>query len=313
MSLENSRMQTVSVLMSTYNGEKYLKEQIDSILAQDGVKVHLLVRDDGSKDRTIKILNEYVEKGSPITILSESNLGAEMSFHRLCKYAQEHIQSDYYAFCDQDDVWEADKLKVAVSKLSSYPYSLPCLYFSNLQMVDADLRSIRQLFAPGEVVISKRMALIQVFTYGCTCVFNRQTLDDYCKAEFSRELAHDNWIYILSMFLGHVVYDENSHILYRQHGTNLSGEKVSGIRLALRRIRRASKGHWGHDFELYSSMLIKCFPGRLLQEDEKYVQRIATYRHSFLKRISLMLSRTYRTGNHSKDFAICMRILFGRL
>lgn len=313
MSLENSRMQTVSVLMSTYNGEKYLKEQIDSILAQDGVKVHLLVRDDGSKDLTISILNEYVEKGSPITILSESNLGAEMSFHRLCQYAQEHIQSDYYAFCDQDDVWEADKLKVAVSKLSSYPYSLPCLYFSNLQMVDADLRPMRQLFAPGEVVISKRMALIQVFTYGCTCVFNRQTLDDYCKAEFSSELAHDNWIYILSMFLGHVVYDENSHILYRQHGTNLSGEKVSGVKLVLRRIKRAKKGNWGHDFELYSSMLLKCFSGRLMSEDEKYVQRIADYRKSMWRKLSLLFSRTYRSGNISKNIAISVRILAGRL
>lgn len=299
--------------MSTYNGEQYIREQVDSIIAQEEVEVIIAVRDDGSIDNTPNIIRQYAEHYSYITFLSGNNCGAEMSFHHLCQYALENIQADFYAFCDQDDVWMKDKLKVAVERLATLDQTIPNLYFSNLLMVDSKLQPIRKLFTPNEVVISKRMALIQVFTYGCTCVFNRKALEDYCKAEFSKELAHDNWIYILSMFLGSVVYDSESHILYRQHGTNLSGEKVSGTKLALRRIKRASKGHWGHDFELYSSMLLMCFSGRLTQKDENYAQKIASYRETLWRRISLMFSRTYRTGDFTKDLAIRVRIFAGRL
>lgn len=313
MSERISKIPTVAVLMSAYNGEEYLREQVDSIFAQKGVNVHLVVRDDGSDDGTVTVLQEYKDKGFPVTLLAASNCGAEMSFHRLCQYAKDNVLSDFYAFCDQDDVWLEDKLKVAVDRLSACNQTYPCLYFSNLRMVDSDLKPIRDLFAANEVVVSKHMSLIQVFTYGCTCVFNRCALEDYCKADFSKELAHDNWVYILSMFLGHVVYDEQSHIYYRQHGTNLSGEKVSGLKLALRRLKRARKGHWGHDFELYSSMLLKCFSGRLMLEDEKYVQRIATYRKSIWGKLSLLFSPYYMTGNLSKDIMIKIRILLNHL
>lgn len=299
--------------MSTYNGEQYLRMQLDSVLKQKGVTVSLLVRDDGSKDGTLNILQQYSEEYSNITVLKEENCGAEMSFHRLCQYAKDNVYADFYAFCDQDDVWQEDKLQVAVSYIEQYDKTQPNLYFSNLQMVDSNLLPIHYLFAPGEVVISKRMALIQVFTYGCTCVFNRKALEDYSCAEFSRDLAHDNWIYILCMYLGHAIYDENSHILYRQHGTNLSGEKVMGVKLLLHRIKRATKGHWGHDFELYSSMLIRCFTGRLMQEDEKYVRMIASYRSSLWKKLSLLFSPTYRANNFAKNIAIRIRILTNQL
>ena len=299
--------------MSTYNGEQYLREQLDSVLNQKGVVVSVVVRDDGSKDNTLNILQQYSEKYSNITVLSEQNCGVEMSFHRLCQYANDNIKSDFYAFCDQDDVWQDDKLFVAIKSLEQFDKSQPNLYFSNLQMVDSNLTAIRKLFTPAEVVISKHMALIQVFTYGCTCVFNYQALDDYCRAEFSKELKHDNWIYILCMFLGHVVYDEDSHILYRQHGTNLSGEKVSGVKLTIKRIKQALKGHWGHVFELYSSMLLKCFSYRMNKEDEKYARSIEGYRKSLWRKLSLLFSLSYRTGNISKDTAIRIRILCNHL
>ena len=311
--MNTQAMCNVVVLMSTYNGEQYLSEQLDSVLNQKGVAVSLIVRDDGSKDNTINILQQYSEKYSNITILSEQNCGAEMSFHRLCQYAKDNIRADYYAFCDQDDVWVDDKLLVAVRNLEQFDKSHPNLYFSNLQMVDSNLTTIRNLFAKDEVVISKRMALIQVFTYGCTCVFNYQALDDYCRAEFSKELLHDNWIYILCMFLGHVIYDEHSHILYRQHGLNLSGEKTSGASLAFQRIKRACKGRWGHDFELYSSMLLQCFSEDLSADAVKYINSIAQYRKTFRNKMSLFFSSSYRTGHFGKDLAIKIRILANQL
>lgn len=183
-------IETVVVLLSTYNGEKYLKEQIDSVLAQEGVKVHLVIRDDGSKDGTIQILKTYASEYSNIELLIEDNCGAERSFNKLCFYTKENIQANYYAFCDQDDVWESQKLYLAVEALKSYSTHLPNLYFSNLKMVDTNLNYMRNMFADGEVDVSKRMALLQIFTYGCTCVFNRQALTDYCSSIFD-DFYHD--------------------------------------------------------------------------------------------------------------------------
>ena len=304
---------SVAVLMSTYNGERYLREQMDSVLSQQGVDVKIIVRDDGSNDNTLNILKSYSETHRNLTILQERNCGAEMSFHRLCQYANENVDADYYAFCDQDDVWQLEKLSKAIDKLSLLENNVPNLYFSNLMMVDSDLHEIHNLFSDDEVKISKQMALIQIFTYGCACVFNRPAIEAYCKANFSRELAHDNWIYVLSMFLGNVIYDNQSYVLYRQHGTNLSGQKATGVKLAYNRIKRATKGHWGHDFELYSSMLLRSFSNRLQQEDVRYISRIANYRKSFLNKFSLLCSPSYRTGYISKDFAIMIRILTNRL
>lgn len=306
-------MATIAVLMSTYNGEKYLREQLDSVLSQTGVQITVVVRDDGSNDETLDILHQYASIHKNIIILQGANCGAELSFHNLCLYAKDNIEADYYAFCDQDDVWQPEKLKIAFDYLKSCEYSKPNLYFSNLRMVDENLNPLRDLFAEGEVVISKQMALLQIFTYGCTCVFNRTALDYYCKPTLTKDIQHDNWIYVLSMFLGNVYYDINSYILYRQHGSNLSGEKVTGVKLAFRRVRRAIKGKWGHDFELYSTTLLNTFSKQLSSEDLIYIKRIANYRRSILNKLQLLFSKDYRTGHRSKDFLIKLRILLNHL
>lgn len=306
-------MKTVAVLLSTYNGETFLSKQIDSLLNQKDVNLKIVIRDDGSKDNTLSILQQYATIHSCITILKEDNIGAVMSFHRLCQYAKDNVIADYYAFCDQDDVWLDEKLRIAVCKLDSYDKEKPNLYFSNLQMVDTQLNPIRKLFETGEVKISKHMALIQVFTYGCTCVFNRSALEAYCCADFSKELCHDNWIYILSQYLGNVYYDEESYILYRQHGSNVSGAKVTGLKLACQRIRRAFTKKWGHEFELYASMLLLCFGAQLGEDDRNYANRVANYRHSIFKKLSLLFSSKYRTSSLSKNIAIKIRIIANRL
>ncbi len=306
-------MKTVAVLLSTFNGEKYIKDQIDSLLSQQGVSLKIVIRDDGSSDKTVDILNDYIQGNPNITLLCEKNCGVELSFQKLCCYASANVDADYYAFCDQDDIWMPDKLYVAISILERYNQSQPNLYFSNLLMVDEKLNSIGNLFACDEVKISKRMSLLQVFTYGCTCVFNKKALKDYCVAGYDKNLKHDNWIYILSMFLGNVYYDKTPHILYRQHGDNLSGKKVSGIYLFLQRLNNAFYKEWGHEFELYSSTLIECFKDCLNDEDYLYANCIATYRKRFKNKVYLFFSPTYRTGHLSKDLAIKTRVLFNHL
>ena len=125
-------MYKVAVLMSTYNGEKYLREQIDSILAQEGVDVTLYIRDDGSSDSTIEIINEYLTKTNRIKFYIGENIGVGNSFMQLVYDCPEDY--DYYAFSDQDDIWLTEKMQVAVDSLKEY--SNPFLYCSNQILVD---------------------------------------------------------------------------------------------------------------------------------------------------------------------------------
>jgi rhamnosyltransferase len=137
-------MKSVCVLLSTYNGEKYLKELLDSVLNQnceDKIKVSIFVRDDGSSDNTTNILKEYEQNGKIILFgHGGCNLGFAKSFSSLLANAP---LSDYYAFCDQDDIWLPDKLISAVERLEKEDNNeIPLLYSTNLIVVDKDLNEI---------------------------------------------------------------------------------------------------------------------------------------------------------------------------
>lgn len=304
-------MNKVAVLLSTYNGSKYLHEQLDSLVAQEGVEVILVARDDGStKDNTIEILKSYKEKFSSFILLEEPNCGAEESFNRLCKYAYENVEADYYAFCDQDDVWDSDKLKCAVGKLNLYSKDKPNLYFSNLKMVDVKLNFIRNLYEDGEVDISRQKTLVQIYTYGCTCVFNKAALEIYCKVD--NKTYHDNWVYVICSYLGSVVYDSVGHISYRQHGSNLSGSKEGGLSNLIKRIKSALSGKFKKEFEIMAQQLL-ALDLELNDDDRHQVDMVANYSINMKYKMSLLFSCTYRTGKLLKDIGIKYRILTNKL
>ena len=118
--------------MSTYNGEKYIDEQIDSVLAQKNVRVDLLIRDDGSKDETVRIIKRYCEKFDNIKFYEGPNLKPARSFLNLIETAE--LNYDYYAFCDQDDVWHEDKLYQAIEKIGKKKDSQkPILYYCGVE------------------------------------------------------------------------------------------------------------------------------------------------------------------------------------
>jgi rhamnosyltransferase len=301
---------TVTILLSSFNGEQFICDQIDSILAQEGVNVSIVVRDDGSTDSTLKVLSRY--NGIPnVKVLECSNVGVTKSFNDLCLYALKHTDTDYYAFCDQDDVWDSNKLDVAVSKLRQFPDTMPNLYFSNLKIVDENLAYIRNLFQPGEVVIGPHMAMIQIFTYGCTCVFNRQALIDYCSCD--NQICHDHWVYELCTYMGNVYYDSDSYINYRQHGNNVSGNKPTSFLGWLNlRIHKLYKTGLHHNFEVKARQLLR-FKKRITDDNFRYICKIAYYRVNIKYKLSLLFSRDYGTRDAFKNFTIKCRILTNRL
>lgn len=305
-------MNTVTILMSTYNGEKYLEAQLDSIINQKNVNVNIIVRDDGSSDKTASILNSYSMKYPNITVISGINLGVEKSFHALCLYANESAKTDYYAFCDQDDIWDKNKLVEAIKLLEQYPIDKPNLYFSNLYMVDTNLNPMRILFEDNEVFTAKEKAFVQFFAYGCTCVFNKKAMEMYNRITDNNSL-HDIWIYVVCLFIGNVVYDNRSFIKYRQHQNNFSGKKVKGGKLFIQRIKRFLRGNLGHMYEITARQLIESYDNYITDEDKPIIQRVANYRNCLRSKMSLLFDKNFATSSLQKNLCIKFRILSNHL
>lgn len=224
---------TVQVLMSTYNGQKYIKEQIDSILAQEEVEVTLLIRDDGSQDNTMDILNEYEKKYENVKVYTGNNLGACNSFFDLMKNGDKNAL--YYAFADQDDVWKKNKLKTAILKLQEYE-SLPALYCGSYELVNSELEKI------GNNSNKKRCSsfgnsLIECIYSGCTGVFNKKLLELTLKQLPKHAYMHDWWVYMVASAMGQVICDEKPCMLYRQHENNVLGGNSGKIKHIIRRIK----------------------------------------------------------------------------
>lgn len=221
---------TVNVLMSAYNGSRFIKEQIDSILAQHGVSVTLTVRDDGSSDNTHKILKGY---GDVLNWYKGENLGPAYSFMSLLEDAED---ADFYAFSDQDDYWLPDKLKVATDMMYC-DKSIPALYFSRTQLTDASLMPIK--IVKTDPLLTFGESLVYEFIPGCTMVMNRRLRDIVIQYHPKYIPMHDVWIYSVAQAVGAKIYfDKTPHILYRQHGNNTIGQGYSVWHEWCRRTRR---------------------------------------------------------------------------
>lgn len=215
----------VDVLMSTYNGEKYLVEQLESILAQTHRAMTLTIRDDGSRDSTPEILTRYAHLDARIKLSLQENKGVVRSFHWLLAHADPGCH--YYAFADQDDVWMPNKLERALSVLSGYNGDTPLLYSTRLEYVSADLR---HLGVSPRIVNTPCFcnALVQNISTGCTVVMNKAARELLLKHEWPRQvLVHDWWAHIVVSAFGRVVHDDFAPIKYRQHAGNQIGGTVT--------------------------------------------------------------------------------------
>lgn len=206
--------------MSTYNGEKYLEEQIESLLRQTYPHIEILIRDDGSTDDTISILKRYEERCENIRIFLEKNVGVTRSFFELLAKSD----ADYIAFCDQDDIWLEEKVERAVEKLRGIEE--PALYCSNKILIDSEANVIldnhKKMLRPGF-----GNAVIECICTGCTALMNRKLAENIREHMPGHAILHDWWCYLVACYVGQVVFDEEAYIWYRQHENNVVGQSGS--------------------------------------------------------------------------------------
>lgn len=292
-------MESVLVLMSTYNGEKYLREQIESILNQENVNVSLLIRDDGSSDNTIRIINSYVKEGN-VSLVRGNNLGVANSFFELIKLA---AGAEFYAFSDQDDQWDEDKLYIAIQKLRKYS-SIPALYSSNTRLVDENLHFIK---SENDIPItSLESALIKNYCTGCTVVFNNMLMNELKKYTPSYAVMHDWWINLVVLSVGGLsIYDRTPHMNYRQHGNNVSGAEVSFAKKMAKRFKKflTKKRHR----DVMAKEILDVYGAELTPDTRKILFDFAN------KRKSLISKKNYKTKKWLDTFLFKVCVIFGRI
>lgn len=218
----------VIILLSTYNGEKFLKEQLDSLLKQDFSEWVCHIRDDGSKDKTCEIIKTYVDS-YPLKFINKTtneNKGAAQSFLELLG-TTENKENTYYMFCDQDDVWNANKISLCLKKMKQNETQKkgPVLIHTDLRIVDERLQTINNSMEEYMHLDFEKSAfcnlLIQNNITGCTMMIN----NDLKKQIIIREeiIMHDWWIALVASITGKIDYVKESTILYRQHNQNVVG------------------------------------------------------------------------------------------
>ncbi len=210
---------SVQILLSTYNGEVYLKPLLESLLAQDYPHVSILIRDDGSIDNTPALLREFASRRSNIDIIYGQHVGFVQSFFALIALASP--TAGYFALCDQDDVWQLDKVSRAVKFLGGYPTDVPALYCSRLALVSDRLEPLGYSSIPKKG-LSFRNALVENHVVGCTTLLNQAALRLLAHLP-SACVSHDWWIYLVVSAFGTVIYDTAPKILYRRHASNVFG------------------------------------------------------------------------------------------
>jgi glycosyltransferase involved in cell wall biosynthesis len=225
---QSSVSSTVAILLCTKDGKVFLREQLESIRRQSHAKWRIVASDDGSSDRTLEILEEFAKRWpEQIEIRKGPQRGFCQNFLSLA--TDPAIRADYFAYCDQDDIWKDDKLNRALAWLQTIPRSVPALYCARVKLVSGEGEPIGHspLFerAPGF-----RNALVQNIGGGNTMVFNGAARELLIKAGQVEVVSHDWWTYQLITACGGVVhYDPKPVLRYRQHTGNQIGSQVRWV------------------------------------------------------------------------------------
>ncbi len=220
-------MKKVDILLATYNGEQYLKEQLDSILAQSYNEFRLLISDDASTDDTIRILKEYEEKDNRITVFfQKENSGVIKNF----EFLLERVENEYYMFSDQDDIWKEDKIEKSIKRIEETDSSL---VYTDLEVVDSDLNVTYKSYWKLKGIYNKikkynnfESLYLNNFVTGCTIISKKEFIDEVLPLpNTSKFVLHDYWIPLVLSQKHKISYIEEPLIKYRQHKNNKIGSK----------------------------------------------------------------------------------------
>jgi glycosyltransferase involved in cell wall biosynthesis len=293
--------------MSTYNGEQFLLPQLNSLYKQTHQNIKLLVRDDGSQDNTWALLNSERAKGKLELMASHNNIGATASFFYLLQAAAE-TDTEYIAFCDQDDIWQPAKIERAIALLKKI--EKPALYCSRLFVVNDKLDLLYLSSIPRKIGFGN--ALVENIAVGCTIVLNRQAIDILCKNRLPHEVyIHDWWCYLIISALGEIVFDNQAEIKYRQHANNVIGMNRNWFIVWRRKFARIlSTKLWISE---QASVLQKLFSNELNTNQKELVNLLIKAKSSFYYRVRFAFSKKVWRQKAIDNILLRIVIILNRL
>lgn len=267
----------VVVLISTYNGEKYLKEQLDSILNQTYKNIEIVIRDDGSKDGTINLIKEYQQKYENITLKEGTNIGFIKSFFQLLNLAN----ADYYAYCDQDDIWLENKIELAVKELEKTDNTKPNMAFGNSDYYDEKMN----FKGKGEEhkTFSFQNSLYECVTQGMTMTINQKAKEMIIENIPEKCLFHDWWTYMICSGMGSILYSDDTIVKYRRFEKNATAEGQSILKIFLWRIEKLITDNGMKDIKMQQREYKKMFYDKLSSENQKILDIFVQEKYNFFK------------------------------
>lgn len=301
-------MKKVTVVMSAYNGSKYIEAQLDSIFRQKKVEVQCYIRDDGSTDDTLQVLNKYTPVVGKLMVVEGNNVGWEKSFLLALRDAP---KSDYYAFADQDDIWFDDKLISGISMLEKQvDGNMPCMYHCNKISVTEDLMPLPHQVKRTPRPLNRKNAMIQEYAQGCSIILNESARNLVTKHIPKEKIAHDFWCGLLCFLFGKVVYDNRPHFYHISHGDNASGEGhiVGSWKERLKKFFVGGEVYYTPFADLedgYGEILSK--------RDKDFISKLKSYKKNLNTKLSLLFSTQFVRDSILGTCSLKMTVLFNKL
>ena len=300
----------ISIALCTYNGERFLDEQLASIAGQTRQPDELVICDDCSTDNTSLILERFEKTAAfPVRIVrNQNNLGVIANFRQaiaLCKY-------DMTALADQDDVWLPDKLKNAEQILLSTKEPQKTLYCTRLHYVDATLAPLEFSSIPADTHFSN--AVVENSATGCSVVFGDEIKHRFLQAQSNAMVMHDWWLYLVATAFGNVIYDPRPGLLYRQHFSNVAGWQPRSKKLwhrykSLR--QRLKAGTSGMDSLNQAARFIDSYKDATPDNVELVRHLVKLRNQNILKRFFYALKPGVRRNNFAENVGLRIMIVMG--
>lgn len=280
----------ICVIMSTYNGEKYINQQLDSIFKKkESQDIVLYVRDDGSKDRTIEFLRDYgIKHDVSIEMNEGENVGSAGSFLIALRECPE---ADYYAFCDQDDVWIDGKISEAVKQIGATDQ--PVLWCSDYRVTDSNLHVMIPSVLEQPVQDSVR-SIFYNNVPGCTMVFNWALMKELRKVNISKIRMHDIMAINVALITGKVIFNKTPFVLYRQHGNNVLGYSHKKIQIGkwIKEKIELVKNKEDYSTAEYAQAVLDAFESQMHENEIEKYKLISKMNESLMIRLKV-LTRSY--------------------
>lgn len=300
----------VAVLMSTYNGEAYLFEQINSILNQTYQNIHLFIRDDGSTDNTVSIIQKFIGNPKISFIQGGDNLGYKNSFLMLLKTVVDLKKNyQYFSFSDQDDIWMKDKILVSIKELEKDDFKY-CIYFSGLTFVDENLNFLKNK-DESKTITTFGGEMVRHSVSGATTILSRPLAELAVKFDEVYKLpgGHDAFIFRLNSAIGgNFIKDSRSFIKFRRHSDNVSS---------------ATKGFcYRISCELKTDEQIVYSTAKLIKEkyynyvtnDNKVLlNQLLKYDTSLFSKVKLIRNKKFRREHVIMNIIFFFRVLMNRV